>query len=146
MPNCSSSSALTRSSRSLVNVPLNMILSLKAPTWARSSGSSRRMNCSAAALSSFRLAFMLKLKSIITTAVNGWTSFWKKTISCGLPLSSSAKSSRDRSGTSRPSLSSTVASTETMLVPVRKVACCASAAEAAASTTADARKKRMVRV
>ena len=68
---------------------------------------------------------MLKLKSIITTTVNGWMSFWKKTTSCGLPLSRMVKSSRSRSGTSRPWASSTVVRTGTMLVPALKVACCA---------------------
>ena len=57
------------------------ILSLNAPTLARSSGSIRMMNCSAPAISRSRLGVMLALVSSMTTTVIGRTSFSKRTIS-----------------------------------------------------------------
>ena len=51
---------------------------------------------------------VLMLVSSITTTVIGRTLFSNSTISCGWPLSKMAKSSRDRSGTRRPSESVTV--------------------------------------
>ena len=49
------------------------------------------------------------LVSSITTTVIGSTSLLNTVSACGLPLSSTSKSSRARSGTSRPPLSVTVA-------------------------------------
>ena len=77
---------------------------------------------------------MLALKSSITTAVNGWTSFRKKVISWGLPLSRMVNWSRSRSGTSRPWASVTVVKIGTIRVPERKVACWAIPAAAASMT------------
>ena len=102
LPKYRSFSAPINSSRLLVKVPLNWILSLNAPTCARSTGSNRSRNCSAARLSSFRLAVMLALVSSITTALNGCESFENSDTSAGLPLSRMEKSARSRSGTRRP--------------------------------------------
>ncbi len=52
---------------------------------------------------------MLALVSSITTAVNGCESAEKSATSAGLPLSSTVKSVRSRSGTRRPLASTTVA-------------------------------------
>ena len=106
LPKYRSFSAPISSSRLLVKVPLNWILSLNAPTCALSTGSRRSRNCSAARLSSLRLAVMLALVSSITTAVNGCDSFENSDDSAGLPLSRMVKSAslevRAPGGRSRP--------------------------------------------
>jgi hypothetical protein len=56
-----------------------------------------------------KFARMLPLRSSSTTAVMGWIVFANNVMSCRLPLSSIAKASRARSGTSRPSGPVTVA-------------------------------------
>ena len=57
----------------------------------------------------------------MTTTVNGWTSFWKNVMSCGLPLSRIVNSSRSSIGTSRPCASVTVVTTGTIRVLDRNV-------------------------
>jgi hypothetical protein len=109
LPKYRSFNAPISSSRSLVNVPLNWILSLKAPTCARSTGSSRSRNCSAARFSSLRFAVMLALVSSITTALKGCESAENSATSAGLPLSTTVKSLCCKSGTRRPLASTTVA-------------------------------------
>jgi hypothetical protein len=52
---------------------------------------------------------MLPLRSIIMTTVIGCVSLANTVSGCGLPLSRTSNASRARSGTSRPSLSVTVA-------------------------------------
>ncbi len=79
---------------------------------------------------------MLALKSSMTTAVNGCTSFSKNVISCGLPLSRIVNCSCSRFGTRRPCASVTVVSTahDPRAGPERGLSC-ASAGGAAARTT-----------
>ena len=81
----------------------------KLPIRALSPGSIWATNASAACSSSSKLAFMLPLRSSSMIRVIGWTSLANRVSGCGLPLSSIVKSSRVRSGTSRPRAPVTVA-------------------------------------
>ena len=69
---------------------------------------------------------MLPLVSSMTMTVIGCVSFWKNTSGCGFSLSNTSKSLCCKSGTRRFWESITVANTETIWVPDRKVGCWAS--------------------
>ena len=93
----------TSSSRSLVNVGLMMILSEKLPMRARSSGSSRRTNCSAASFSK------IEVERHAAAGVEHDDDRDRLDVALedrhrlrASPLSSTSKCSRSRVGTSRP--------------------------------------------
>src|SRR5512137_162844 len=135
------------SSLSLVNVRGSTWMRYeKLPMRALSAGSKRVTNCSAASWTRRKLSTMLPLRSSIITTMIGWMSLAKMLMACGLPLSRISKSSRPRSGTSRPSASVTVAYTGTVRVAARKTGSCPCPAALVEDTSDDASSAASVSV